>query len=226
MQRANRIISISEFSKQEIVRFFPVDPDKISVIPLGTNFQTSSLNQVKTSIEFPYLLYVGKRGLYKNFDKFFSAIRPVLNRHPDLHIVCAGGGTFTASEQASFQAAQLADRVHFRPITDDSLFSLYQNAQAFVFPSLNEGFGIPVLEAFSAGCPAILSDRSSLPEVAGEAAVYFDPEEDESMANAVERVLTDSALRKDLRQKGTERLTHFSCDQTAQQTLEVYQSLV
>lgn len=227
MLQADRIISVSEFSKQEIVRFFPIDPDKISVIHLGTNFPNNTNNsQVAVSTDFPYLLYVGKRGLYKNFDTFFKAIQPVLKRHPDLHLICAGGGIFSAEEQMAFQNANVNHRVHYRPITDDNLFRLYQHAEAFVFPSLNEGFGIPVLEAFSAGCPVIVSDRSSLPEVASNAAVYFDPENQDSIASAVEQVLIDNALRNDLRQKGTERLKDFSCEKTAQKTLAVYQSLL
>jgi glycosyltransferase involved in cell wall biosynthesis len=226
LHRADRIISVSEFSKQEILRFFPIQPDKISVIHLGTNFKDNSMHHAPRSFAFPYLLFVGKRGLYKNFNVFFRAIRPILNRYPDLHLVCAGGGAFTAEEQASFYAARLSERVHYRPITDASLFGLYQYAQAFVFPSLNEGFGIPVLEAFSAGCPVIASDRSSLPEVAADAAVYFDPEDDESIANAVDQVVMNDSIRGDLRRKGTERLNHFSCEQTARQTLAVYQSLL
>ncbi|UHG90321.1 glycosyltransferase family 4 protein [Spirosoma oryzicola] len=226
LHRADRIISVSEFSKQEILRFFPIQPDKISVIHLGTNFKDDSLQNAPRAFDFPYLLFVGKRGLYKNFNVFFRAIRPVLNRYPDLHLVCAGGGAFTAEEQGLFHSARVNERVHYRPITDASLFGLYRHAQAFVFPSLNEGFGIPVLEAFSAGCPVIVSDRSSLPEVAADAAVYFDPEDDESIADAVEKVVMNDSLRNELRQKGAERLTHFSCEQTARQTLAVYQSLL
>ena len=227
LDRASAVIAISEFTRQEIIQFFPVNPEKIHVVPLGTMFgQQQFIGAGSQPEPFPYLLFVGKRAFYKNFTGFFRAIRPVLDHNPDLHLICAGGGAFSADEQASFYAARLNDRVHFRPITDDSLFSLYQHAQAFIFPSLNEGFGIPVLEAFSAGCPAVLSDRSSLPEVADDAAVYFDPEDDDSIANAVERVLTNELLRNELRRKGTERLRHFSCDYTAQQTLAVYQSLL
>jgi len=227
MRRADCIISVSEFSKQEILRFFPVEPEKIKVIHLGTTLGESlaASETVATPLEAPYLLYVGKRGLYKNFDGFFRAIQPVLHRHPGLHLICAGGGAFNQAEQAFFYASGLANRVHYRPANDTSLIALYRHARAFVFPSLNEGFGIPVLEAYSSGCPVVLSNRSSLPEVGGDAALYFDPEDDDSIADAVERVLTDDTLHAALRQKGTERLRNFSCDKTAQQTLEVYKSL-
>lgn len=226
LHRADAVIAVSEFSKSEILRFFPISADKITVVPLGTTFGQEPPAGPAEVLPFAYLLFVGKRPLYKNFDGFLRAMRPVLERHPDLHIVCAGGGAFSPDEQAHFYAAGLAGRVHFRPVTDASLFGLYRRARAFVFPSLNEGFGIPVLEAFSAGCPVVLSNRSSLPEVAAEAGVYFDPEDDDSMAGAVEQVITDEALRDTLRRRGTDRLKQFSCERTARQTLAVYQSLV
>jgi glycosyltransferase involved in cell wall biosynthesis len=229
IDRADAVIAVSEFSKQEILHFFPVNPDKVSVVHLGTAFGTEPLNvadsRTITPEPFPYVLYVGKRRLYKNFDGFFRAMQPLMQRHPDLHIVCAGGGLFNSDEQAMFHNARLDQRVHYRPVTDAGLLSLYQHARAFVFPSLNEGFGIPVLEAFSGDCPVLLSDRSSLPEVGASAAVYFDPEDEQAMGDAIERVITDEALRADLIAKGRERLRDFSCDKTAQQTLDIYRTL-
>ncbi len=227
IQRATRVISVSEFSKQELLHYFPVDPDKVEVIHLSTSLGelTPLAAAMAAPLAAPYLLYVGKRDFYKNFEGFLRAIQPVLHRHPDLHLVCAGGGAFSTDEQALFYTLGLHERVQYRSITDVSLLNLYQHAQAFVFPSLNEGFGIPVLEAFAGGCPAVLSNRSSLPEVGADAAVYFDPEDNESMTGAVERVLSDNNLRADLRRKGTERLLHFSREKTAQKTLTLYQSV-
>ncbi len=225
LARADKIIAVSEFSKQEILRFFPVAEEKIEVIHLGTAFSQQRAYVPTVPGAHPYLLYVGKRGLYKNFDGFFRAIQPVLQKHPDLHLICAGGGPFNDSEKETFQASGFGRRVHYRSITDLSLYELYHQAEAFVFPSLNEGFGIPVLEAFSAGCPTILSNRSSLPEVGADAAIYFDPEEDESIAHAVEKVLTDSALREQMRQKGTQRLKQFSWEKTAAKTFNLYRQL-
>lgn len=228
IERADAVIAISEYSKQELLHYFPVDPAKVSVVYLGTAFGTEPANGAAKPIPaepFPYVLYVGKRRLYKNFDGFFRAMQPVLHRHPDLHIICAGGGLFSGDERLMFHRSRLDQRVHYRPVTDAGLLSLYRHARAFVFPSLNEGFGIPVLEAFSGRCPVILSDRTSLPEVGAEAAVYFDPENDDAIAGAVERVLTDNVLRSDLIRKGTARLHHFSCDKTARQTLDIYRTL-
>lgn len=225
LQRANRIISVSECSKQELLRFFPdVDPGKIRVIPLGSSFSERQYGPLPAPVAFPYILFVGKRPLYKNFPAFFRAIQPVLRRQ-GLHLVCAGGGRFSRNEQALIQASGLATQVHHQPITDATLPAFYQNARAFVFPSLNEGFGLPVLEAFSCGCPVVLSNRSSLPEVAADAAVYFDPDNADAMADATERVATDDALRADLVARGTIRLQQFSCKKMADQTFDVYQEL-
>lgn len=231
LKRADRIIAVSDFSKREIQEFFGISPDRIDVIHLGTSLGNEMQSGERSGADIPkqepfsYLLYVGKRPFYKNFDQFFTAIQPILHRHKDIHLICAGGGVFSREEQATFRAAGLDDQVHYRPITDARLFQLYRQALAFIFPSLNEGFGIPVLEAFSAGCPVLLSDRSSLPEVGGPAAVYFDPENAESIASAVEMVVFDDSLRACLSRKGSERLTMFSCEKTAAQTLSVYQSL-
>ncbi|MBO0952413.1 glycosyltransferase family 4 protein [Fibrella forsythiae] len=225
LARADKIIAVSEFSKQEILRFFPVDEQKIEVIHLGTAFSRQRAHVPVVPGAHPYLLYVGKRGLYKNFDGFFQAIQPVLRQHSDLHLICAGGGVFTNSEKEMIQSSGFDRRVHYRSITDLSLYELYHQAEAFVFPSLNEGFGIPVLEAFSAGCPAILSNRSSLPEVGADAAVYFDPEQADSIASSVDKVLTDSLLRQNMRQKGAQRLTHFSWEKTAAKTQALYKQL-
>lgn len=227
LHRADAIISVSEYSKQDLLRYFPINADKIKVVPLGTTLGDVRVptTEQKSPLAAPYLLYVGKRGLYKNFAPFFRAVQPVFYRHPDLHLICAGGGAFSPDEQALFHAAHLNERIHYQPITDASLLTMYRHARAFVFPSLNEGFGIPVLEAFAASCPAVLSNCSSLPEVGGGAALYFDPEDDDSMAETIERIVTDDAIRADLSRKGAERLQAFSCDKTAQQTLEVYQSL-
>ncbi|HEY0108199.1 MAG TPA: glycosyltransferase family 1 protein, partial [Fibrella sp.] len=144
LTRADKIIAVSEFSKQEILRFFPVAEEKIEVIHLGTAFSQQRAYVPTVPDAHPYLLYVGKRGLYKNFDGFFRAIQPVLRQHPNLHLICGGGGAFSASEKETFQAAGFEKRVHYRSITDLSLYELYHQAEAFVFPSLNEGFGIPV----------------------------------------------------------------------------------
>ncbi len=117
-------------------------------------------------------------------------------------------------------------KVHHIKVDDNSLKNLYRNAEAFVFPSLYEGFGLPVLEAFSCGCPAILSNASSLPEIGGDGAIYFDPYDKESITNSIEKVLHDEEFRDNLIQKGYERQKFFSWKKTAASTKKVYESLL
>jgi glycosyltransferase involved in cell wall biosynthesis len=121
---------------------------------------------------------------------------------------------------------KIQDAVHFYDIDDEILYRLYQNAIAFVYPSLYEGFGIPILEAFACQCPVLLSNASCFPEVAQQAALYFEPESSISMANQMERVFQDEALRKQLIQNGNKRALDFSPEKVAQETMAVYQKVV
>src|SRR5207253_820484 len=110
-----------------------------------------------------------------------------------------------------------------KQLTDKELVALYKNAQVYVFPSFSEGFGLPLLEAMACGCPVVSSDRTSLPEVGGEAAIYFDPENIDDMVVKISKVLNDQKLRKELISKGDKRVKEFSWQKMAEQTLEVYE---
>lgn len=220
-ERAGRIIAISESTKKDIVDLLNIDPDKIDVIYLGSSFKDQS-NTVSSKLTESYLLYVGKRDAYKNFPKFLYAVASLLKGN-DLVLLCAGGGVFSAEEQMLIRKLGLERLVEYKPIdNDETLKGYYGSAIAFVFPSLYEGFGIPILEAFSCGCPCILSNTSSLPEVALEAAVYFDPTNEDDITKAVQRVINDEVLRTELIEKGRKRLANFSWDKTVSETLHVY----
>jgi glycosyltransferase involved in cell wall biosynthesis len=118
------------------------------------------------------------------------------------------------------------ERISQFSVDDDALAALYRQAVAFVFPSLYEGFGIPILEAFSADCPVLLSNRSSLPEVAGGAAIYFEPDDEQSLRSAMLKILEDDSFRHSLSALGRERLNVFSWDRVAQETKIVYERLL
>ena len=153
-----------------------------------------------------YLLFVGDRSLYKNFYLFAEAVAPLVKTDPGLRLVCVGGRPFSGQENAFFRYHGLDGKVDYQQVNDTTLAGLYRGAIAFVYPSLYEGFGIPVLEAFSCDCPAILSNTSSLPEVGGDAAAYFDPKDASSIRETVCRVVCDRGLREKMIARGRERL--------------------
>lgn len=224
--KSKKIIAISENTKRDIIRFYGIDDDKIDVIYLANSL--SKTNDKANTLNVPqrYLLFVGDRDGYKNFDRLIKAICPLLVADDTLIIVCVGGGKFSNYEQDMFKQLRMRNRILHCSAYDSNLAYLYENATVFVFPSLYEGFGIPVLEAFACGCPAVLSSRSSLPEVGGDAAVYFDPESELSIKQAIERVIYDETLRHNLKRKGKEQLKKYSWDKTAEKTKAVYRKLI
>ncbi|MGA0559398.1 glycosyltransferase family 4 protein [Larkinella sp. VNQ87] len=223
VNRASAIIAISENTKRDLIDYYRIPPERIRVIYLGSSVSVEQVTP-ETTTESPYLLFVGNRGIYKNFEPFLRAVAPLLRAH-QVRLVCAGGGAFTPREIAILQELMVTQLVEHKPITDTTLRQLYSRALAFVFPSLYEGFGIPVLEAFACNCPILLSNRSSLPEIAGSAALYFDPDDAVSMQQATERMLTDARLRQTLRQQGHQQLLQFSWEKTVRETLDLYQRL-
>ncbi len=228
-QTAPLIIAISELTKQDIVNHHQVDPARIRVIHHGNPYEQLVLDNEPASspFDFPYLLFVGNRWAYKNFSLCVQAVASLLRRH-SIHLVCAGGGSFTEEETTLLEQNRVTGLVHYQAIRNGDLPRLYQHAVAFVFPSLYEGFGLPILEAFSCRCPCVLSTAGALPEVAGsEAAIYFDPDDADSMAVAVETVIAGSAaLRNRLVTAGTARLSLFSWQKTINETVNVYRQLM
>jgi glycosyltransferase involved in cell wall biosynthesis len=228
-ENATKIIAISEHTKADIIKFLDIDPERIQVIYLASSFNPKKISRPfgQNTMHSPpekYLLFLGNRILYKNFRFLIEALVPVFKKNSNLHLVCAGGGQFTQSECRLMRQMKIYSRVHSFPADDTTLQQLYKNAYAFIFPSLYEGFGIPVLEAFSCGCPAVLSNTSSLQEVGGDAALYFDPGNRISLADTIERILSDERTREDLIARGRERVKLFSWEKTAAMTKEVYEA--
>lgn len=227
--KATKIIAISENTKHDIIKLFGIKEDKIEVIYLANSLAAGTLEKGKgVAGDLPpkYLLFVGNRRVYKNFDLFVESISSLLKDDNGLHLVCAGGGKFTASEIAGLEKSGIMKKVTQRSFDDNKLAQFYLNALALVFPSLYEGFGIPVLEAFSCGCPVIVSNISSLPEVAGNAAAYFDPADKMSIVSTVKKVICNDDLRQELKARGYERLKEFSWEKTATDTKKLYQGIL
>lgn len=225
MEKADAIIAISEFTRQDIIKVYPHIAGKIQVVHHGY-WGLSNKAEHNPALPARYILYVGERWHYKNFDTFVTAISPLLEQDRSLNLICAGGKAFTQDELQTFEKLNIATQCRQMDVTDEVLQQLYAQAVLFAFPSLHEGFGLPLLEAFANQCPVICSNSSCLPEVAADAAIYFNPYEPEDIKQAVETVLNNPSLQQEMKQKGTERLSHFTMEACVQNTVRVYQSVI
>ncbi|MDW5562881.1 MAG: glycosyltransferase family 1 protein [Methanomassiliicoccus sp.] len=227
VEKASRIVTVSENTRQDLIRFYGVEPERVRTIRQGISLHPERSRSEDTPPDLPsrYVLFVGTRASYKNFYLFAEAVAAVMKEDRDLWLVCAGGGALTSDEMRFLSRLGIEGRTRQYGINDSSLCQLYARAKAFIFPSLYEGFGLPVLEAFACGCPAVLADTSSLPELGGEAAAYFAPKSFDSMKGAISRVTADDEIRIKMIQKGRERARLFSWDRTAEETKKVYMEM-
>lgn len=231
IRAADHAICISGSTQRDLIELFDIDPSKTSVVHLGFSLMDSDLalevSSVGASRERPFVLYVGQRAGYKNFDALMAAYASSARLRDGFDLVCFGGGAFSKAELAAQSAAPLrAGAVRQIGGSDAVLRALYQQAAVMVYPSLYEGFGIPPLEAMSFGCPVVCCPVSSLPEVVGTAAAFFTSGDTDSLVAAIERVVADAAYRAELVRLGTERLALFSWERCAEQTHQVYRGLL
>lgn len=227
VKRADHVICVSENTKYDLMRIFNVDSDKITVVHHGFNAPCCVNQSEKFDLARPYLLYVGNRSGYKNFTNLLNAYAQselLLNHYM---IVCFGGGVFSQDEQIQIKNLGLnSHNIFYAEGSDQSLSLLYNNAAVFVYPSLYEGFGIPLLEAMSHRCPVACSFTSSLPEVGGEGVAYFDPNSIYSITKTIITILEDSLYREKLINDGLIRTNQFSWDKTAKETMKVYGKII
>ncbi|MGH7179628.1 MAG: glycosyltransferase family 4 protein [Tepidisphaeraceae bacterium] len=219
------LICVSHNTARDVMHYWKVPRHKIAVVHHGNSLH--GLRSGERIVERPYLLYVGMRHEYKGFRRLLETYARLPGVRDSFDLVCTGAGAFNAAEMDQIERLGLAQRVRFvRGGDDRRLVTLYSHAAALVYPSLYEGFGIPILEAFGCGCPVVSSDRSSLPEVGGDAALYFDPEQPDDMAAKLSRILEDQALRTRLIRAGREREKQFTWESAARQTREFYQRIL
>ena len=187
-----------------------------------------SLDTIDWSTEIPdppFFLYVGSRAAYKNFDRLLDAMRSVVASNPDC-CLCVVGGHFTRRERECVAEAGLSQKiVHFGHATDGQLARLYNASIALVYPSQYEGFGIPLLEAMRCGTAVVAANTSSIPEVAGSAALLFDPNSTDELCEALLGLLNNTARRAAFVERGSQRVLRFSWQRTAEQTMEVYRAI-
>lgn len=237
-RQADRIIASSEHTKKDLMEHLNMKEGIIRVVyPSGHEafsgeISASKIAQVKQSlgINGRYLIFVGTMEPRKNLGRILDAFKIFLKSNPGFQLVLVGSKEFAHGKYSGILANQYSLVSHsiIAPgfLEHDSLNALYCGAEALVFPSLYEGFGIPILEAMASGCPVITSMTTSTPEVAGHAGVLVDPYDTAAIAKAIERIVSDAALRVELRNKGFEQINHFSWKKTARETIEVYRELL
>lgn len=221
---ADKVIAISKQTKQDLIELYGMDDEKIDVVYLGHSVDINSISEVE-DLPSNYILYVGDRGGYKNFGTFLKAFAILTHDNPILSLVCTGKN-FTAEEQALIASLHLSERVFRFFVSDSQLTYLYRKARCFIFPSLYEGFGIPILESFAAGCPIALSNTSCFPEIAQEGGIYFDPYNVDSMVHALSTLLNDDIRREEQIARGYEVLKQYSWKKMAEETADVYRSFL
>ena len=225
IKKASKIIAVSNNTKKDILKFYPqIDPDKIEVIYHGSSIKIEP--NIKVNLPSSYILYVGSRADYKNFKFLVKAISPLLKANPKLNLLAAGGGEFDDDEMKWIKSLCLEKQIVQKSFKENELGYFYQNAEAFVFPSLYEGFGIPVLEAMASGCPIILTKHGSFPEIAGEAGIYFDSNSEENLRDKIQMLLEDKELRAEFVNKGFEQVKKYNWKDAAEKCLKVYQEAI
>jgi glycosyltransferase involved in cell wall biosynthesis len=236
LQKADGIVTISHFTERQLVERFVFDMDKMRVIHPGINLQewgmhdSENLKPTSDSLALPsdFLLFVGAQEPRKNLPRLLESLKLIHDRYQKIPLVLVGRkGLDSDNVQKNIQKLGLDSEVKtVGYVNKNELKHIYGLASAFVFPSLMEGFGIPLLEAMACGVPIVTSRTSALPEIAQDAAVYIDPEDPEDMATKIIHLLEDTALREKLVSAAESRVKFFSWEKTARKALQFYQSVM
>lgn len=238
IKQADRIIVDSEHTQKDLIDHLKVNKNMIRVIyPSGHETFSAQISGTKIAevkqafgINNNYFLFVGTLEPRKNLGRILDAFKLFLNSNPGHQLILVGSQEFAHGKYSRILAGKHSLEPHsiIAPgyLDHDNLNALYCGASALLFPSLYEGFGIPILEAMASGCPVLTSNRTSTPEVAGEAGILVDPYDTEAMARAMERIASEPALRSELKKKGFEQIKKFSWQKTAQEVIEVYKELL
>jgi len=226
-RKSLKVVTVSKFSKKEIVNLMDIDERKIKVIYNAVSSEFVSMAKNGLPNEYgKYILAVSSLDPRKNFKNLILAFGRLKLQDTKLIIVGSGNRVF-ADEGLREVASFRNDIVFVNDTVDDELLTgLYKNAICFVYPSLYEGFGLPPLEAMACGCPTVVSNAASLPEVCGDAAYYVDPHDVDSIADGMRKVLTDDDLRRSLIKKGLERVNFFSWERSAREFLRVFEEVL
>lgn len=225
IKRADAIICVSENTRKDMLNLFNVDEHKAHVIYHGIETPDMSTLPSERIVKEPYILYVGRRSAYKNFKRFAIAFSKLSKTYDGIKLVCTSR-PFNKEEIEIFAKLGISNKVVHISASEQMMQCLYRDALFFVFPSLYEGFGMPILEAWSCHCPVLLSNTSCFPEIAGEAGLYFEPTSVDDIHDAMSRAIDNGDIRKSLIAKGNERVKAFSWQRCADKHMKVYKSLV
>lgn len=223
LRRADHIIAISHFTAREAAEHYALPARKMTTIHLGTDIQAASVPYAGPT---PFILSLGHTKPYKNIPRVIRAFHQVTARHPEVHLLIAGrGDSYPALQRLASGLG--VPRVRFvGQLSDPELVGHFKSALFLAFPSLVEGFGLPVVEAMAQGCPVLTSRHSAMSEIAGDAAVLVDPLSADAIADGMNRLIEDRALRRELALKGPERAAMFTWTECAERTLKLYHDVV
>lgn len=235
VEKSDMIITVSNNTKKDIVDWFDISEDKIKVIYNGIDEKFKKIenkNKIKEfknkhDINSDYILSLGNIKPHKNLKRLIKAFAKVQNHNNDIKLVITGKGEVLLDElREIIKKNDIENKVIFTGfLEDEELPLIYNAAELLIYPSLYEGFGIPPLEAMACGTPVVTSNKSSLPEVVGEAAILVDPYKIDDIADGILEVLNNKDLAKNLINKGYKRIQKFTWEKAAQETLEVYESV-
>ena len=227
-RQSEALITASQYVKDDITQFTRVNDSKIAITQEAADIIEESSKQIADLADKKFIFYTGRAQPHKNLAALIKAFEKIHTQHKDVFLVLAGKHDRSYEKIVGLASRSKAkDNIIFTGfVSDAELKWLYENARAYVFPSLSEGFGLPGLEAMVHGCPVVSSNATCLPEVYGDAAVYFDPTDPQDIADNILEVISDSKLRDELIDKGHEQAAKFSWRRMAEQTLEVYKQVL
>jgi glycosyltransferase involved in cell wall biosynthesis len=226
--RPDHIIVDSAFTRQAFLEYFPSWETRTTVVHVGMDHLPFDREMLPVPYDFPYIIFVGTVEKRKNVDRIIDAFAAISPKYPDYRLVIAGGrGMLGEPIIQKMLHSPAKDKIIYRGfVSEQELIALYQHAQFTLYPSLYEGFGIPILEAMGFSCPVITSSIGSMKEVSGEAALHVNPHDVSNIADGICKLIENNALREQLTQAGHERVKQFTWQKCAQETINVYKQVL